>query len=38
MEAFFVAEQGSYGTFTRDRSGAIAAPDGSLCDFVSYWG
>jgi flavin reductase (DIM6/NTAB) family NADH-FMN oxidoreductase RutF len=30
--------QGSYGTFTRDQSGVIAAPDGSLSDFVSYWG
>jgi flavin reductase (DIM6/NTAB) family NADH-FMN oxidoreductase RutF len=29
---------GSYGTFTRDQSGVIAAPDGSLADFVSYWG
>ncbi len=29
---------GSYGTFTRDQSGVIVAPDGSLCDFVSYWG
>jgi len=33
--AFF---RGSYGTFTRDQSGVTAAPDGSLCDFVSYWG
>lgn len=33
--AFF---QGSYGTFTRDQSGATAAPDGTLADFVSYWG
>jgi len=33
--AFF---RGSYGTFTRDQSGAIAAPDGSLSEFVSYWG
>ena len=33
--AFF---QGSYGTFTRDQSGAAAAPDGTLSDFVSYWG
>jgi flavin reductase (DIM6/NTAB) family NADH-FMN oxidoreductase RutF len=30
--------QGTYGTFTRDQSGARAAPDGSLADFVSYWG
>jgi flavin reductase (DIM6/NTAB) family NADH-FMN oxidoreductase RutF len=30
--------QGSYGTFTRDQSGATPAPDGSLSDFVSYWG
>jgi len=30
--------QGSYGTFTRDQSGVKAAPDGSLSDFVSYWG
>ena len=30
--------QGSYGTFTRDQSGVTAAPDGSLADFVSYWG
>jgi flavin reductase (DIM6/NTAB) family NADH-FMN oxidoreductase RutF len=29
---------GSYGTFTRDQSGATAAPDGSLSEFVSYWG
>lgn len=29
---------GSYGTFTRDQSGVTAAPDGSLADFVSYWG
>jgi flavin reductase (DIM6/NTAB) family NADH-FMN oxidoreductase RutF len=29
---------GSYGTFTRDQSSAPAAPDGSLSDFVSYWG
>ena len=30
--------QGSYGTFTRDQSGATVPPDGSLSDFVSYWG
>lgn len=30
--------QGNYGTFTRDQSGANAAPDGTLSDFVSYWG
>jgi flavin reductase (DIM6/NTAB) family NADH-FMN oxidoreductase RutF len=30
--------QGSYGTFTRDQSGVKPAPDGSLADFVSYWG
>jgi hypothetical protein len=30
--------QGSYGTFTRDQSGVSAAPDGTLADFVSYWG
>lgn len=29
---------GSYGTFARDQSGVPAAPDGSLSDFVSYWG
>jgi flavin reductase (DIM6/NTAB) family NADH-FMN oxidoreductase RutF len=29
---------GSYGTFTRDQSGVNATPDGSLSDFVSYWG
>ena len=30
--------QGSYGTFTRDQSGVTAQPDGTLADFVSYWG
>jgi flavin reductase (DIM6/NTAB) family NADH-FMN oxidoreductase RutF len=30
--------RGSYGTFTRDQSGVTAAPDGSLSEFVSYWG
>jgi flavin reductase (DIM6/NTAB) family NADH-FMN oxidoreductase RutF len=30
--------QGSYGTFTRDQSGATAAPDSTLSDFVPYWG
>ena len=30
--------QGSYGTFTCDQSGVSAAPDGSLSEFVSYWG
>lgn len=30
--------QGAYGTFTRGQSGANAAPDGALSDFVSYWG
>lgn len=30
--------QGGYGTFTRDQSGALAPPDGSLSDFVYYWG
>ncbi len=30
--------QGSYGTFTRDQSGVMAPPDGSLSDFVYYWG
>jgi flavin reductase (DIM6/NTAB) family NADH-FMN oxidoreductase RutF len=30
--------QGSYGTFTRDQSGMMAPPDGSLSDFVYYWG
>ena len=30
--------QGSYGTFTRDQSGVRPTPDGSLSDFVSYWG
>jgi flavin reductase (DIM6/NTAB) family NADH-FMN oxidoreductase RutF len=30
--------QGSYGTFARDQEGARASPDGSLSDFVSYWG
>jgi flavin reductase (DIM6/NTAB) family NADH-FMN oxidoreductase RutF len=30
--------QGSYGTFTRDQSGVKPALDGSLSDFVSYWG
>lgn len=30
--------QGSYGTFTRDQSGVKPASDGSLADFVSYWG
>jgi flavin reductase (DIM6/NTAB) family NADH-FMN oxidoreductase RutF len=30
--------QGSYGTFTRDQSGVMAPADGSLSDFVSYWG
>ena len=30
--------QGSYGAFTRDQSGTNAAPDGTLSDFVSYWG
>jgi flavin reductase (DIM6/NTAB) family NADH-FMN oxidoreductase RutF len=29
---------GSYGTFARDHSGPTAAPDGSLSEFVSYWG
>src|SRR5262245_2617233 len=30
--------QGSYGTFPRDQSGVKPASDGSLADFVSYWG
>jgi flavin reductase (DIM6/NTAB) family NADH-FMN oxidoreductase RutF len=30
--------QGSYGTFTRDQSGVTSPPDGSLSDFVYYWG
>jgi flavin reductase (DIM6/NTAB) family NADH-FMN oxidoreductase RutF len=30
--------RGSYGAFTRDQSGTVAAPDGTLSDFVSYWG
>jgi flavin reductase (DIM6/NTAB) family NADH-FMN oxidoreductase RutF len=30
--------QGGYGTFTRDQSGVTAPPDGSLSDFVYYWG
>ncbi len=30
--------RGTYGTFTRDQSGVIAPPDGSLSDFVYYWG
>ena len=30
--------QGSYGTFARDQAGAHAAPDGTLSDFVTYWG
>jgi flavin reductase (DIM6/NTAB) family NADH-FMN oxidoreductase RutF len=30
--------QGNYGTFTRDQSGTTVPPDGSLSDFVSYWG
>jgi flavin reductase (DIM6/NTAB) family NADH-FMN oxidoreductase RutF len=30
--------QGGYGTFTRDQSGVMAPPDGSLSDFVYYWG
>ena len=43
FEATAVAEplvfyQGSYGTFTRDQSSTNAAPDGTLSDFVSYWG
>jgi flavin reductase (DIM6/NTAB) family NADH-FMN oxidoreductase RutF len=30
--------QGGYGTFTCDQSGLMAPPDGSLSDFVYYWG
>jgi flavin reductase (DIM6/NTAB) family NADH-FMN oxidoreductase RutF len=30
--------QGTYGTFTRDQSGIVAVPDGTLSEFVSYWG
>jgi flavin reductase (DIM6/NTAB) family NADH-FMN oxidoreductase RutF len=30
--------QGGYGAFTRDQSGVTAPPDGSLSDFVYYWG
>lgn len=30
--------RGSYGTFTPDQSGAVAAPDSTLSEFVSYWG
>lgn len=30
--------QGNYGTFTRDQSGVAAPPDGTLSDFVYYWG
>jgi len=30
--------RGSYGTFTHDQSGVTAAADGSLSEFVSYWG
>lgn len=30
--------RGSYGTFTPDQSGAGAAPDSTLSEFVSYWG
>lgn len=30
--------QGGYGSFTRDQSGLMAPPDGSLSDFVYYWG
>lgn len=33
-----VFSQGTYGTFTRDQSGIVAAPDGTLAEFVSYWG
>jgi flavin reductase (DIM6/NTAB) family NADH-FMN oxidoreductase RutF len=29
---------GTYGTFTRDQSGIVAVPDGTLSEFVSYWG
>jgi flavin reductase (DIM6/NTAB) family NADH-FMN oxidoreductase RutF len=30
--------QGGYGTFTRDQSGVMAPPDGSLSDIGYFWG
>jgi flavin reductase (DIM6/NTAB) family NADH-FMN oxidoreductase RutF len=30
--------QGTYGTFTRDQSGSVVVADGTLSEFVSYWG